>query len=974
MSPISNSGSSRNCQAVDTAKPPYVPKKSRIVRTKSFDEICNAYDSGDPGEPIYYSMEFSSGGILDAQSGTEKFGVTITKPAKGTKEQNVSFNDQNPAYMYTVDSMPDSTFGQADLSDARLEDFFKRPIKIASYEWGTNNLIFEKFNPWTLYFENTRILNRIANFSLLRAKLHLKVLINGNGFHYGRAILSYLPLKQLDDFTVDRSFFQQDIIAASQRPHIYLDPTTSQGGDMVLPFFFFKNALSIPENEWREMGEMTLQSINDLKHANGATDRVTISVFAWAEDITLSMPTASNPIALSPQCGEEPLDPQADEYGTGPISRPASLVSRWAGALRSAPLLAPYARATEIAASAVAATAKIFGYSRPAILSDIVPYKPTYVGNLANTNVPDSVQRLTLDAKQEVTIDPRTVGLGSADELAITPIACRESYVTSFPWRISANSEQLLWNSEVTPIMWSENSAASPSEIHMTPSCWVSVPFMYWRGSMEFRFQIVASQYHKGRIKIVWDPYFPATNEYVTNYTWILDLAEEKDCTVKIGWGNQLGYCYSDTPGLFFPPHKTTPIISPPTGAANGILSVYVVNELTVPNSVANNDIEINVFTKMCDDFEVADPTSSKLECYSYFLLFFNPAQKDALVQAAGYPYGIAALCKRIDEEKDKQWEDKLIDRFTDATLSPEVRQGYIDKRLKTEIGKLDAQSGEESMPKGDQEDTTEPSRPMTTAPDNVLANVSLDPTDHALDVYIGEQVVSLRQVLKRYNLHTTFGTYTTGNRFYKRRANNLPYYRGYAPGGVHSSNGVPYNYAKTTLLNWVMPAYTAWRGSIRWKYVRSRETATRDLAGSAGFIQNCSMSVRRIASTTTGYDESTPPWLPLDSPTYIAHDNLLHLGHTWDGNTATVTTRNPVIEAELPYYSHLRFGPAKQANLTSSVTNSTFFHELETMTYCNEETGCNFDSYCSIGEDFSLFFFTGAPIAYYVGAKDPIP
>jgi hypothetical protein len=743
---------------------------------------------------------------------------------------------------------------------------------------------------------------------------------------------------------------------------------------MVLPFFFFKNALSIPENEWREMGEMTLQSINDLKHANGATDRVTISVFAWAEDITLSMPTASNPIALSPQCGEEPLDPQADEYGTGPISRPASLVSRWAGALRSAPLLAPYARATEIAASAVAATAKIFGYSRPAILSDIAPYKPTYVGNLANTNVPDSVQRLTLDAKQEVTIDPRTVGLGSADELAITPIACRESYVTSFPWNISANSEQLLWNSEVTPIMWSQNSATSPLEIHMTPSCWVSLPFMYWRGSMEFRFQIVASQYHKGRIKIVWDPYFPATNEYVTNYTWILDLAEEKDCTVKVGWGNQLGYCYSDTPGIFSPPHRITPISGPPTGAANGVLSVYVVNELTVPNSVANNDIEINVFTKMCDDFEVADPTSSKLECYSYFLPPANPAQKDALIQAAGYPYGIAALCKRIDEEKDKQWEDKLTDRVTDAILSPEVRQGYINKRLEAEFGKLDAQSGEESMPKGDQEDTTEPSRPMTTAPDNVLANVSLDPTDHALDVYIGEQVVSLRQVLKRYNLHTTFGTFTTGSRFYKRRANNLPYYRGYAPGGVHSSNGVPYNYAKTTLLNWVMPAYTAWRGSTRWKYVRSRETATRDLAGSAGFIQNCSMSVRRVASATTGYDESTPLWIPLDTPTYIAHDNLQHLGHTWDGNTATVTTQNPVIEVELPYYSHQRFAPAKRANLTSSVTNSTFFHELETMTYCNEETGCNFDSYCSIGEDFSLFFFTGAPIAYYVGVKDPIP
>ncbi|APG78607.1 hypothetical protein 2 [Beihai paphia shell virus 2] len=881
--------------------------------------------------------------------------------------------------MYTVDSMPDSTFGQADLSDARLEDFFKRPIKIASFEWATNNLIFEKFNPWTLYFENTRILNRISNFSLLRAKLHLKILINGNGFHYGRAIVSYLPLKTFDDFTVDRGFFQQDIVQASQRPHIYLDPTTSQGGDMVLPFFYFKNALSIPEVEWREMGEIILQSINNLKHANGATDRVTISVFAWAEDVTLSMPTASNPLSLSPQCGEDLLDPQADEYGTGPISKPASLISRWAGSLRSAPVLAPYARATEIAASAVAATAKIFGYSRPAVLSDIMPYKPTFVGNLANTNMPDSVQRLTLDSKQEVTIDPRTVGLGAADELAITPLACRESYVSSFPWTIAANSEQLLWNSEVTPMMWSENPITTPSEIHMTPSCWVSLPFKHWRGSMEFRFQIVASQYHKGRLKIVWDPYYPATNEYVTNYTWILDLAEEKDCTVKIGWGNQLGYCFSDTPGVASPPHSTTAIVSPPQGSANGILSVYVVNELTVPNSITDNDIEINVFTKMCDDFEVANPTSEKLERYSYFVPPQTESARNALVEAAGYPFGVAALCKRVGEAKEKEQKEQRLLRKTDKLLAPEVRQMFIDKYLDKEaraqqLEPLDVQAGEETMPKGDQEDTSEPSKPMTTQVDNMLANVQLDPTDHALDVYFGEQVVSLRQVMKRYNLHTTFGTFTSGLRFYKRTANNLPYHRGYAPGGVHSVDLVPYNRAKMTLMNWIMPAYTAWRGATRWKYVRSRETTSEDLAGAPGFIQNCSMTVRRLAGNAAGYSESTPVWVSIDEPNYIAYDNLRHIGHTWDGNTATMTTVNPVIEAELPYYSNFRFGFAKAANLTTAVNNATFFHELETMTAVNEVNGCQFDSYCSIGEDFSLYFFTGAPIVYNVGVDDPIP
>jgi hypothetical protein len=874
----------------------------------------------------YYGnmLDYLYGDILDSQSGEEKFGVTVSTPAKGNKEQNVSFHDQNPAYSYSVDSQPDSTFGQADLDDASLADFFKRPIKIASYNWATNTQFFESFNPWTLYFENKRIINRIANFALLRAKLHIKVLINGNGFHYGRAILSYHPLHREDGFTVSRGFYIQDIVGASQRPHIYIDPTTSQGGDMVLPFFFYKNALSIPENEWNEMGEMVFQSLNDLKHANGATDRVTVSVFAWAEDVTLSMPTASNPLNLSPQCGYELLDPQADEYGSNPISGPASLVSRWAGALNKAPYIGPYARATELAASAVSSIAKVFGYSRPAILSDINPYKPTYLGNLANSNMPDSCQRLTMDAKQEVTIDPRTVGLSTTDEMAITPLACRESYVTTFPWRISDSSEKLLWNSEVTPIMWSSLN----TEIHMTPSCWVSIPFHNWRGSMEFRFQIVASQYHKGRIKIVWDPYYPSSNEYATNYTWILDIAEEKDATVKIGWGNQRSYCTSDTPGRSTEPYSTSKITTAPTASANGILSVYVVNELTVPNSTINNDIAINVFTKMCDDFEVANPDSDKLERFSWFL---------------------SKLPVSADEP---EFGESRFSQFASEMLEP--------------------QSGEVNL--ADQEDTKEPSAPMSTIVDETLADVTLDRTDHALDVYFGEQIVSLRQALKRYNYHTSFGVDQLGHFFLKRTSNNLPFHRGFAPGGIHKYSLHDINYCKMTMMNWVIPAYTGWRGSVRWKYHRARETQQSFPA----IIRNAVMTIRRVPTDVAAYTLRLREWFFFTDQSLLAYNSVSNTSHTWDGAAATNMSGNPVLEVELPWYSNNRFSPAKRANLTDFKVLG-HWHQFETPVACSqnnsqEKNGTTFDTYCATGEDFSLFFFTGAPVCYFVGPDDPEP
>jgi hypothetical protein len=163
-----------------------------------------------------------------------------------------------------------------------LENFFSRPIKVQSYSWGTGTNLFEKFNPWQDYFENPRVINRIVNYNLLRCKLHVKFMLNGNGFHYGRAIASYLPLHNFDEFTKNRAFFVEDVVAASQRPHVYLDPTKSQGGELTLPFVWEANALNIPLQQWRDMGQIIIHGMQNLKHANGASDSVTVSAFVWA--------------------------------------------------------------------------------------------------------------------------------------------------------------------------------------------------------------------------------------------------------------------------------------------------------------------------------------------------------------------------------------------------------------------------------------------------------------------------------------------------------------------------------------------------------------------------------------------------------------------------------------------------------------------------------------------------------------------
>lgn len=364
--------------------------------------------------------------------------------------------------------------------------------------------------------------------------------------------------------------------------------------------------------DWNELGEMTVRSINDLKHANGANDQVTISVFAWAEDVSFSVLTAREPGALIPQMGE------IDEANrSGVISKPASVIAKCAGALKVVPAIAPFALATEMAASTVGNIAKMFGYSRPLITKAPDPFVPRPFGQLAVANVPDNCYKLTLDEKQELSIDPRIAGLsGGTDPLNIQDIANRESYLTTFSWNIGTAPETLLWNSRIDPALWAE-STGTPKELHLPACAMACLPFKYWTGSMKFRFQIVCSSFHKGRLKVVYDPDFIATNEYNTNYLHIVDIADTKDFTIEIGNGQSRTLLDHHLPGVqsITTVYGTTAFASKEAG--NGVIGLYVVNELTTPNSAVTNDVEINVFVSMGNDFEVFVP-SSQFQRYVY--------------------------------------------------------------------------------------------------------------------------------------------------------------------------------------------------------------------------------------------------------------------------------------------------------------------------------------------------------------------
>jgi hypothetical protein len=830
--------------------------------------------------------------VYEMQSGTPDDTV-VTTDSKDLISQNVEFTDQVEPYMLEILSTVDPTRKLQDAHDAELGNFFSRPIKIYDSSWATSTVMSWSIDPWELFWSDPKNKARIANFALARCTLKIKIIINGNAFMYGRAMVGYQPFPYKDDLSTFSALEERDLVQLSQLPHIFLDPCTSQGGEMTLPFFWHANYIDVSGGEWGDLGALHCRTMNMLKHANGATDIVTTSVFAWAEDVELSVLTS-----LEPQSGEE-ID---EANAKGVISGPATALSAWSAHMVKVPYIGPFAMATSIAAGATAQIARLFGYSRPTVTKTPDQFRPIAMSSLAVTNVPDNCQKLSVDHKQELSIDPRIAGLGGVDPLNIREIAKRESYLTQFQWSRGTTPETMLWNSRVSPVLWRQGPDLT-SSYHFPACAFAALPFKYWTGTMKFRFQIVCSGYHKGRLKFVYDPKYLKTNNYNTNYLHIVDISEEQDFTIEIGQGRHNNIVRHHQPGIDTEPNlfKTIPFTAEETG--NGVIGVYVVNELTVPNSIVDNDISINVYVSMGDDFEVFVPDD---------------------------------------------WLQHFVCKPPGIPIPPEAP--------------MEPQSGIAH----DQQDTKEPSAPQQNMSMKLGPGRSEHPDLHK--VFFGESIVTLRTLLKRYNLWTCTGTASNG-KILRGRNPTFPYLRGAVPGAVdRTADNVAYNYSNTVMLHWVRLAFQGWRGTIRYKFVPrgmyghhnvhgtvqrapwnyGGENYQREVTGYPTYPTIDGMRLNTVmASSPNGTPVSTSPF-----------SGML-------GSLVTIGNLNAILEFELPWYSQWRFEPGKPVNYTSSMRETApydFRFEYTTGVVANNTT----DMYVAAGEDFQVYFFTGLPRMYY--------
>jgi hypothetical protein len=613
------------------------------------------------------SLSLSTAGMV-SQSETETSMVTAPEKltnisdahASETIQEVVKFLDENAGQEVGYSTVFDNVTGNdVAATYGGLGEFLSRPVRIASFTWLEADAVgvSRVFNPWNLFFNDTRIKFKINNYSFIQCNLKVKVIINASPFYYGAMIMSYQPMQSLgagsyQSITNDAG--TRYFIPYSQRPHMWIFPQNNEGGEMTLPFFYNKNWLKIQRAaDFTNMGQLTFINYTTLNSANAATGQgVTVQVYAWAENVQISGPS----VGLSMQV--------KTEYD-GPVSSVASAIAVAAGAFKKIPIIGEFATTAEMGAKVVRDGAHLLGFTNTPVISDVQPFRPASGPSMATSDVSYPVEKLTLDPRNELSIDPKIAGLNGTDELSICHLVQKESYVTTATWSTTNVTDDILFSSVVTPLMY-DNDGATQAKVYMTPMCWLAYNFANWKGDVIFRFRFVASPFHKGRVRIAFDPAGytalnvindPASTTAV--YNTIVDLGKDSDVELRIPYQQAMPWLYTNltTPNVANIPFSTSgsPTFSFNDLNHNGTIVIRVLTALTAPVSTA--PVSILCFVRGADNMEFANPVN-----------FFSEG-----IGATMYSYmAPQTLSIMDDEEKETQ---KLI---AGGSINPPAPERYL--------------------------------------------------------------------------------------------------------------------------------------------------------------------------------------------------------------------------------------------------------------------------------------------------------
>jgi hypothetical protein len=554
-----------------------------------------------------------------------------------------------------------------------LGEFLGRPVMIffsGSGGWNASRFHNITLNPWNAYLSSPTVRAKLRNYAFLRATICLRVAFTGTPFHQGKVMLVPVPMPS-DNLNYE-AWSTIDLTDTALTHYLSTFPMKkvlsvhdNKPVEIKVPYFGYlpigklynesNSTLTAASayDDFSKLLDFVMVNLNSLDVVSPTAGPVTVSVYAWLEDVELGTSTGTRiDIAV-----------ESDERKIGPIEKVTTKMAHSLYALQDIPYLGRYALAGASLSSSLSEISSVLGYSYPTKENDPTYVKPYTLQNGAHTIGAATGKKITLDPRQEVTVDSSFCNV-EEDEMNISYICKIPSFILEIEWDTGATPMTPIYEIPVTPAHPAHQfTSATTRYTQPSNTSFCSGPFSYWTGDMEYTLQFVKTKFHRGKIAIVWEPNawqsaLSSGSQYLNwQNTMIVDLQETEVVNYKVHWKRSSDWLpLSDLADWGEPEY------------CNGKIKIFPITSLTSPDLTV--PVYINVWThsrnmrfNMLNDTQTMKTNRISVESYEYLVgdppqefdlnEKTNDGQNASVLYFGEEPISFRGLIKKFDHYDD---------------------------------------------------------------------------------------------------------------------------------------------------------------------------------------------------------------------------------------------------------------------------------------------------------------------------------
>ena len=426
-----------------------------------------------------------------------------------------------------------------------LVDYFSKPTKIASGTLSTTDAArLKEIDVDQVLLTNTNKSMKLLGNHMWRADIRVRLQVNATPFQAGRYMMFWVPsggaLGTDPGYQVFYKMHSAHLMNMTQCPNVQLDLAKQTHCELLIPFvsaYPYHDMLTTGSS--MGLGKLVLYPYAALR-AGSASTTASYTIWANFENITVSGPTVN-------------------QSGGGPGESPRGTFKAM----------------------------HLSGRTKTNVGGDSTRYHRYNMPNVAQATGGTYASSLAISGDALLMANPG-ISRTTTDETSIDHIKQQFAYFETVNWTTAQIADTNLKRYDHNP--WSYQKSYDKGFV-TTPMTFLAQHFMMFRGGMKFRFKLVKTAFHSGRLAVAYFPtYKKSTQTWAASsaeyaFREIIDVRETSEFTISV------------------------PYICPEVWSEGtvGFLAIDVLDQLVAPNTV-DSTVPILIEVAAAEDMKFQFP------------------------------------------------------------------------------------------------------------------------------------------------------------------------------------------------------------------------------------------------------------------------------------------------------------------------------------------------------------------------------